>query len=325
MSLRHLGPAPPRRNGRNAVLTARRGLSLAVIAGLSAASLAGVSLFERSVGGSSTSRHLAMLDLRDAPLTGAAMRLREFASLPVAEINPSRRPMIAVIIDDLGVDKAGLARALSLPGPLTLSFLPYAPNVQADVDRAAVAGHEIMLHLPMEPAGRADPGPDSLRVAAGEQALDERLRRNLARFEGYVGVNNHMGSRFTARADLMRKVIGELDRRGLYFVDSLTTGDSAAQTAAAELGATILVRDVFIDAEPGRAAIAAQLRLAETIARETGSAIAIAHPRNDTLDTLSLWLATAPARGIDIVTVSDVYAVRVRPPLRTAMNAGPSG
>ena len=39
------------------------------------------------------------------------------------------RPLIAIVIDDMGVARRRSDRAAALPGPLTLAFLPYAENV----------------------------------------------------------------------------------------------------------------------------------------------------------------------------------------------------
>ncbi|MEM9421376.1 MAG: divergent polysaccharide deacetylase family protein, partial [Pseudomonadota bacterium] len=70
-----------------------------------------------------------------------------------------RRPKIAVVIDDLGLSWSAFRAANSLPGPITLAFLPYGNDAQAMLD-ATHSEHEVMLHLPMEPRSRvADAGP----------------------------------------------------------------------------------------------------------------------------------------------------------------------
>jgi len=111
------------------------------------------------------------------------------------------RPRIAVVIDDLGLDHARSARAIALPAPLTLAFLPYAMDLGSQTEAARKAGHELLVHVPMEPIGKSnDAGPSPLDVGMSAEAVLQRLRWDLSRFDGYVGIDNHMGSRFTADA-----------------------------------------------------------------------------------------------------------------------------
>lgn len=229
----------------------------------------------------------------------------ELQSIPPRVAPP--RPKIYVVLDDMGVDPVALDRVLRLPGPLTLSFLPYAGDVAHAARRASVAGAEVMLHLPMEPVGDADPGPYALRLDMTGRAFLDALEWNLGRFDGYAGVNNHMGSALTANDAAMKTVLAYLAERNLFFLDSVTTGKTVAREAGAAVGAKVVSRDVFIDAAVGDPrAVRRQLRLVEEIARETGYAVAIGHPRGETLDVLGPWLATAPARGFDLAPISDL-------------------
>lgn len=220
------------------------------------------------------------------------------------------RPMVAIVLDDVGPQAANAARALALPAPLTLAFLPYAENLPALVGAARRRGHEILVHLPMEPLGGADPGPHALRAGLDRAELLRRLDWNLARFEGYVGVNNHMGSRLTADAAAMEVVLGALKPRGLLFLDSRTTPDSVTGATARRLGLPSTDRDVFLDNVIEGPAIGAQLAAVEARARQRGAAVAIGHPHPATLDALEAWLRTAPERGIAVVPLSAIITRR---------------
>ena len=216
------------------------------------------------------------------------------------------RPKIYIVIDDLGLDPVATEKTLNLPGPLTYSFLPYGRDVQRFVDTANAIGGDVLLHLPMEPRGDADPGPRALKTSMAGADYLAALEWNLAQFDGYVGVNNHMGSRLTADEAAMKTLLSVLNERDLFFLDSLTTGSSKVKGAGARVGATVVTRDIFLDDLDNRDSIRLQLLKAEKIARETGYAIAIGHPRQNTLDVLGPWLATAPARGFDLVQISDL-------------------
>src|SRR5205807_7267740 len=112
------------------------------------------------------------------------------------------------------------------------------------------AGHELLAHVPMEPFGAyADPGPNVLLVGLSRADLLHRLGRDLDSFTGYVGINNHMGSRFTSHAEGMGTVAAELRRRGLLFLDSRTTAQTVAFQVAVEHGVPSVSRDVFLDNE----------------------------------------------------------------------------
>ena len=227
--------------------------------------------------------------------------------------NPDGRPMIAVIIDDMGVDRGRTARAIRLPAAVTLSFLPYASDLGRQVEAARRLGHELMVHLPMEPGRNSvDPGPDVQRVEDTPEALRSRIGVELGRFHGFVGLNNHMGSRFTEDAAAMRVLLGEIGARGLLFIDSRTTAKTVAPEIARELGVPFAARDVFLDDDPAAASVLAELRRVETVARRKGSAIAIGHPRDATLDVLEGWLWGLERRGFALVPVSAVVRHRGR-------------
>ncbi|MCC6468433.1 MAG: divergent polysaccharide deacetylase family protein [Alphaproteobacteria bacterium] len=215
--------------------------------------------------------------------------------------------LVAIIIDDAGIDRARTSRALRLPGPLTISFLPYAPEVARQAEEARRRGHELMVHLPMEPVSpQENPGPDALTTRLARPELMRRLALNLGRFDGYVGVNNHMGSRMTADANAMLPVLEELREQGLLFIDSRTTKDTVAALVATHLGLATSSRDVFIDHEQITGSVRARLADIERIARRGGAAIAIGHPHERTLDELERWLPGLAEQGLTLAPISAV-------------------
>lgn len=222
------------------------------------------------------------------------------------------RPRIVIIFDDMGIDKDAFEQVMTLPGPLTLSFLPYASDLQPLVDRARARGDAVMLHLPMEPEGDEDPGPHSLSLEMTGSRLLKELDWNLSRFTGYVGVNNHMGSKFTTDLPTMKTVLSVLAEKGLFFLDSLTTPDSTARKAGEAVGETVFARDVFLDPEAGPEMVRAQIAQVEHIAKATGYAVAICHPRPDTIAVIGPWLTTAPTRGFELATVTTLYDIEKR-------------
>lgn len=220
---------------------------------------------------------------------------------------PQGHPMIAVVIDDVGVDKHRSARAIALPQPVTLAFLPYATELESQVQEARLLGHELLVHLPMEAQDHnRDPGPHALTTELGDAELLRRLRWDLDRFDGYVGVNNHMGSQFTRDRHAMQLVLGELKSRGLLFLDSRTVSDSVGPEIAREIQLPFAARQVFLDDDQSAKEVEARLAETERVARSNGYAIAIGHPHDGTLEALREWLPRVAADGFTLVPVSAI-------------------
>lgn len=219
---------------------------------------------------------------------------------------------VAIIIDDMGMDRARAARLAALPGPLTFSYLAYAPDIDAQSRGARANGHEILLHMPMEPEGRDDPGPGALRVSLTDDEIRARTASALDRLPLAVGLNNHMGSKFTRDLRAMRPVMAELASRGLLFVDSRTSGSSVGLDVAKLSGVAVAGRDVFLDNEIDARAIRVQLAELERVASRRGSAIAIGHPHEATIEALAQFLPGMQARGLQLVAASAIVRQRLR-------------
>ncbi len=212
---------------------------------------------------------------------------------------------VAIIIDDMGLGRSSSA-VRDLPAEITLSYLPYAPNLNEQVRDVLARGHEVMLHLPMEPIGGQNPGPDALLTSLPLQEVVARVNRALDSFKGYVGANNHMGSKFTKDKERMEIVVQVLRERGLFFVDSRTSSRSIAGKVARQAGLKTADRDVFLDDTLEADSIKAQLRELEATARRKGKAVAICHPHALTLSLLGTWVQRAIGRGVRIVPVSEL-------------------
>ena len=198
-----------------------------------------------------------------------------------------------------------------MPGPLTIAFLPYGYDLDAMVETARAQGHEIMVHLPMEPTNPdADPGPNALLTGLATTEIDRRIAWNLGRIDRPVGLNNHMGSKFSSDRDAMRRVLDEVRRQGLFFLDSVTTAETQGYRLAQEMGVPYAVRDVFIDHSLDPETIRGQLAEALATAKRQGYAVAIGHPHDETLAELKRWLPTVEQAGVQLVPLSAVIRRR---------------
>ncbi|UCE02048.1 MAG: divergent polysaccharide deacetylase family protein [Candidatus Latescibacterota bacterium] len=214
-------------------------------------------------------------------------------------------PRIALIIDDLGHNMNATTRAVfDLGIPLTVAVLPDLPNSEAAFRLAAERGVPAILHLPMEPEGRLDPGRQPVTVGMGETEIEALLERHQTRYPTFIGVNNHMGSRATADRSTMRALASVLKRRDLFFIDSQTTPNSVGYEAARQCGLWTIRNDLFLDSET-RSAETVALNLMELcdVARQTGLAVGIAHPRPYTVQALRALLPRLQAEGFEFVTL----------------------
>jgi uncharacterized protein len=219
-------------------------------------------------------------------------------------------PAIAIVIDDCGVEEARTRTAMALPAAMTLAFLPYGGASALLSHQAHMAGHEIIVHLPMEPKGGENPGPMPLTDGLSAAEITERLDWALSRVSDYDGANNHMGSRFTASREALIPVMRELSARKLFFLDSRTTADTQAEKLARETGLLAGARDIFLDNDETAPAVEHELARVEEQARTHGSAIAIGHPHAETLAALEIWSKDVEARGFRLVSLKTVLDLR---------------
>jgi len=241
------------------------------------------------------------------PMPGQPAWLRYAVVAP-----PTRgKARIAIVMDGLGMDRARAARAVKLPPEVTLSFLAYAGSLKQQTAAARASGHELLLHLPIEPVGAAAAmGAYPLARNMPAEELTRRVRWDLARFDSYVGVDNHMGSAFAADQNAMRLVMGELRAKGLMFFDARSLPTQQVAAMAGDLGVPYAARDIFLDGEEVAGPVEARLAELEQIAKGRGAAIAVAHPHDATFEALSRWLPTLQQKGIVLVPLTDIVKTR---------------
>lgn len=227
------------------------------------------------------------------------------------------RPKIAIVIVNLGLSDAATEAAIQrLPGAVTLAFSPYAGNkLDQWLDLSRVAGHEVLLSVPMEPINYPDsnPGPHTLLTSLLPAQNLERLRWALSRFTGYVGVTNHMGSRFSTSADSLRPVLQEVKNRGLLFLDNRSTPASVIGQVAAEINLPRAANDRFIDGQAARVAIDGKLAELEMVARRQGHAVGIGFPFPVTIERVAAWSNTIEDRGFVLAPVSAIASTGIYP------------
>ena len=156
-------------------------------------------------------------------------------------------------------------------------------------------GHEVLIHLPMAPLSKQPLEKDTLRPEMSSDEIDRIIRDAYNKVPYAVGLNNHMGSAMTSSLFGMQKVMQALERYNLYFLDSMTIGNSQALRASQGTGVKVIKRKVFLDDTQNEADIRRQFNRAVELAPRNGSAIAIGHPHPSTVRVLQQMLYSLPA------------------------------
>ncbi|MBU0681448.1 MAG: divergent polysaccharide deacetylase family protein [Proteobacteria bacterium] len=230
----------------------------------------------------------------------------ESAPRKTPQITANGKPRLALIIDDMGNRQQLGQQLIELDLLLSFAILPFTPHAHSLMEMAHAKNREILLHLPMEATSdKWDPGPGALTTAMTGRAIKAQVRKDLEDIPYAVGVNNHMGSKFTSNTEAMRAALAPIKSRNLFFLDSITIASSVAYKEAKALDIKTGRRDVFIDNEQDEAKIKAQLVRLVTIAKKHGSAIGIGHPYPATIAILEkegAWLS----EQVQLVSISSL-------------------
>ena len=233
-------------------------------------------------------------------LTGAAH------ATPASHNATPHKAYLSLIIDDLGQNLPRDRRVLALPGPVTTAVMPDTPHAAEFAREAYKAGKIVILHMPMDPAT----GPFAWHPDLPVDELEKRLNAAFKAVPYTSGINNHMGSRMTSQPQAMAWLMGNLQQRHKFFVDSRTSAQTVAAAEAQKIGLASVSRDVFLDDVRTEQAIATQLQTAIKLAHKQGSAVMIGHPYPQTLAVLERELPKLKAQGIDWIDIRQMIGVR---------------
>ncbi len=244
------------------------------------------------------------------PLSGQTARLYEEPTLPrqappaaTRHKKPEQKslqgkPLVAIVIDDMGYRQNTGKALVALDLPLSFSFLPFTPFSVELQKEARARGRDILLHLPLEPMDpKWNPGPGALTTAMDPETMKTVFHDDLQAVPNAIGINNHMGSRFTANPQAMRTLLALVRTRNLFFLDSVTISQSVAYDLAREMGIKAERRTVFLDNDQSPDKIRAQLDLLLRLAGEHGQAVGIGHPYPATVEALRGYQAQLRTRA----------------------------
>lgn len=228
-------------------------------------------------------------------------------SRSVQENKPNK---LAVIIDDFGNDQKGTEEMLNLPVKITVAVMPFLPTSKKDAEAAHKQGHDVIIHMPMEPKqGRSSwLGPGAILSSLADEEIRKRMEEAIDSVPYAVGINNHMGSKVTGDERVMSIVLDVCRERGLFFVDSKTNYHSVVGKLAAKKGLPSIANDIFLDDVHTVQHVSKQLQTAAQHAEERTSCIAIGHVGVYGIRTAEALKGTIPElqKKVEFVGISDL-------------------
>ena len=227
-------------------------------------------------------------------------------------VHKGNLPTIAIIVSGLGQNKIATEAAIRLPENFSLSFSPYAKDITNWSQAARVAGHEILLDLPLQPTNfpAADPGPYGLLVEKGIEENTKRLSWIMSRMQGYVGFITPLSEAFSSDDDAFKDVLKQLSARGLMLAMPHEPAKSDTATLLDASKTVYAIADTVIDEELSANSIQAKLLSLEKTASKRGFAIGTAQAYPLTMQQLSQWSADLEKKGFTLVPLTFIAKIK---------------
>jgi uncharacterized protein len=173
-----------------------------------------------------------------------------YSSINVTEAKePISSKELAIVIDDFGNNMKGTDEMLDLPIHLTVAVMPFLSTTERDAKLAHKKGHEVIVHLPLEPkkGKKSWLGPGAITTDMSDKEVRKRVENAIKAVPYAVGMNHHMGSKVTEDERVMKIILEVCKENGLYYLDSKTASKSVIPKIANELSVPFLENNMFID------------------------------------------------------------------------------
>lgn len=212
-------------------------------------------------------------------------------------------PKLAIIIDDVAsyehineIKKINLKLTPSLM-PASKDF-PNTPKIAKNLEF-------YMIHLPLEALNYNSNSIKTLKTNDSFEEISKEIYEIRKDFPNAKFINNHTGSKFTSNKKAVIKLLNALDKYGFIFIDSKTISNSKVEEVLKSKNQKYIFRDVFLDNTQNLKDIENELKKAVQIAKKRGFAIAIGHPKKQTLKVLRN--SGDILKGVEVVYLKDIY------------------
>ena len=228
----------------------------------------------------------------------------DFAVVPFTPNSSVKgRAKLVLIIDDVATfEHASMIKSLGLK--ITPSIFP-ATKTHPDTPSIARTFEFYMIHLPMQAKHFDSPEIGTLTINESFESMHEKIKKIRKDFPRAKYTNNHTGSRFTSDYDAMDKAYRALIEQGFIFVDSKTIAQTAVARAAKKYNQPYISRDIFLDDDPSASAVRRELVAAVNLAKKRGYAIAIGHPKKNTIAVIKASKNNI-LKDVEVVYLKDI-------------------
>ena len=228
----------------------------------------------------------------------------DFAVVPFTPNSSVKgRAKLVLIIDDVATfEHASMVKSIGLK--ITPSIFP-ATKTHPDTPNIARTFEFYMIHLPMQAKHFDSPEIGTLTVNESFESMHEKIKKIRRDFPRAKYTNNHTGSRFTSDYDAMDKAYRALIEQGFIFVDSKTIAQTAVARAAKKYNQPYISRDIFLDDDPSAGAVRRELIAAVNLAKKRGYAIAIGHPKKNTIAVIKASKNNI-LKDVEVVYLKDI-------------------
>ncbi|WP_026477615.1 divergent polysaccharide deacetylase family protein [Alkaliphilus transvaalensis] len=218
-----------------------------------------------------------------------------------------------IIIDDFGNESGGSLEMLNLEIPITCAIMPFQPKTKEHAELAHLNGHEVIIHLPMEPH-KGDPnwlGEKGITSGLSTEEIKNIVREAIEDVPYAVGLNNHMGSKATEDPRVMEAIISVLKENNMYIVDSKTSMKSVVKEVADKFGTPSIERTIFLDNEKHKGQIKRQIKELGNLAIKNNQAVAIGHVGPEgglvTVEAINEMIQELEKMGVQFVKISQLF------------------
>ena len=228
----------------------------------------------------------------------------DFAVVPFTPNSSVKgRAKLVLIIDDVATfEHASMVKSIGLK--ITPSIFP-ATKTHPDTPNIARTFEFYMIHLPMQAKHFDSPEIGTLTINESFESMLEKIKKIRRDFPRAKYTNNHTGSRFTSDYDAMDKAYRALIEQGFVFVDSKTIAQTAVARAAKKYNQPYISRDIFLDDDPSASAVRRELIAAVNLAKKRGYAIAIGHPKKNTIAVIKASKNNI-LKDVEVVYLKDI-------------------
>ena len=228
----------------------------------------------------------------------------DFAVVPFTPNSSVKgRAKLVLIIDDVATfEHASMVKSIGLK--ITPSIFP-ATKTHPDTPNIARTFEFYMIHLPMQAKHFDSPEIGTLTINESFESMHEKIKKIRKDFPRAKYTNNHTGSRFTSDYDAMDKAYRALIEQGFIFVDSKTIAQTAVARAAKKYNQPYISRDIFLDDDPSANAVRRELIAAVNLAKKRGYAIAIGHPKKNTIAVIKASKNNI-LKDVEVVYLKDI-------------------